>query len=125
MSENTSPVTENPVLLSEKAYQKALEFIDSGIADAIRMGVRGGGCSGFTYQLALDQPHDGDIVWDQDGVTLALDHESLPYLQGSTLHWKEDLLEGGFEFENPNAVSSCGCGSSFVIKEGDGCESAL
>jgi iron-sulfur cluster assembly protein len=125
MSENSQATTQALVHLSEKAHQKALEFVDTGIADAIRMGVRGGGCSGFTYQLALDHPHDGDIVWEQDGVTLALAPDSVPYLQGSTLNWKDNLMEGGFEFENPNAISSCGCGSSFVIREGDGCESAL
>jgi len=117
--------TEPLVVLTEQAHQKALEFIDSGIADAIRMGVRGGGCSGFTYQLTLEHPHEGDVTWEQEGVTLALPQESIPYLKGSTLIWKDDLMESGFHFENPNAVSSCGCGSSFVIREGDGCESAL
>lgn len=118
---NTEPL----VVLDPTAHQKALEFIDSGIADAIRMGVRGGGCSGFTYQLTLDHPQDSDLVWEQDGVVLAMAADSLPYLKGSVLIWRDDLMESGFHFENPNAVSSCGCGSSFVIKEGDGCEAAL
>ena len=127
MSTNIKDIKQSPVVLSELAWNKAMEFVDTGIAEAIRMTVKGGGCSGFTYQLALDAPHADDIVWDQDGLTLALAPDSLVYLNGATLNWKDNLMDGGFEFDNPNAVAACGCGSSFRLNDEVNCgdESAV
>lgn len=89
----------------------------------LRLGVRGGGCSGFQYQLAIDEMGDGDIQWDQDGIELICDRASLAYLTGAVLDYRETFEESGFHFENPNATAACGCGSSFRIDDQDGCDS--
>lgn len=82
----------------------------------LRVFVKGGGCAGFTYQLALEkEPQEDDILTEQEGFTLAVDPFSAALLAGTSLDWKESLLEQAFVFENPNAVSTCGCGSSFSV----------
>lgn len=81
----------------------------------LRMGVRGGGCSGLSYSLEFDTelgPHDK--VFEYDGVKVAVDAKSYLYLNGTTLDYVTQGLSGGFTFVNPNAKSSCGCGSSFT-----------
>jgi len=94
---------------------------------ALRIWVAGGGCSGLSYGMALDdgQPEDGDNVFDHDGIKVYIDPFSLQYMDGSSVDYVDDLMGGGFKIENPNAVSSCGCGSSFKTEgsegEGGGC----
>lgn len=85
---------------------------------ALRVFVSGGGCSGLQYGMAFEQgPRDFDAVVESDGVTLVIDPTSLMYLQGATIDYVDSLMGGGFRIENPNAVSSCGCGHSFRTKE--------
>ncbi|MCB7128022.1 MAG: iron-sulfur cluster assembly accessory protein [Candidatus Brocadiales bacterium] len=80
-----------------------------------RVGVKGGGCSGLSYTVALDtQQKDGDETFYFDGVTVLVDMKSYLFLDGTTLNYVEDVMGGGFKFENPNAKRSCGCGSSFT-----------
>ncbi len=80
----------------------------------LRVGVKGGGCSGFSYSLDLtDDKRDDDEAWEQNGVTMICDSRSLIYLEGTTVDFKDGLMGRGFVFNNPNATSSCGCGSSF------------
>jgi iron-sulfur cluster assembly protein len=80
----------------------------------LRVGVKGGGCSGMSYTLALDtQQKEGDEAFSFDDVTVLVDMKSYLYLNGTTLDYVEDVMGGGFKFENPNAERSCGCGSSF------------
>ena len=82
----------------------------------LRVRVVGGGCSGFQYQLALDdESRDGDQVIEKNGVRMLIDERSLPYLEGTEIDYVEDLMGAGFRFNNPNAVSSCGCGESFQV----------
>ena len=82
----------------------------------LRVRVVGGGCSGFQYQLALDdESRDGDQVIEKNGVKMLIDERSLPYLEGTEIDYVEDLMGAGFRFNNPNAVSSCGCGESFQV----------
>ncbi len=82
----------------------------------LRVRVVGGGCSGFQYQLALDdESRDGDQIIEKNGVRLLIDERSLPYLEGTEIDYVEDLMGAGFRFNNPNAVSSCGCGESFQV----------
>lgn len=82
----------------------------------LRVRVVGGGCSGFQYQLALDdESRDGDQVIEKNGVRMLIDERSLPYLDGTEIDYVEDLMGAGFRFNNPNAVSSCGCGESFQV----------
>ena len=81
----------------------------------LRVGVKGGGCSGFSYMLGLDEavPKQYDQIFDQEGVKILVDAKSHLYLDGITIDYKSGLMGGGFEFNNPNAKKSCGCGSSF------------
>lgn len=80
----------------------------------LRVGVKGGGCSGMSYTLALDtQQKEGDEAFAFDDVTVLVDMKSYLFLNGTTLDYVEDVMGGGFKFENPNAERSCGCGSSF------------
>jgi iron-sulfur cluster assembly accessory protein len=92
----------------------------------LRVAVRGGGCSGFQYQLALDEKRDGDQVFEHDGIRILVDEMSLRYVDGSTVDYTESLMGAGFQVENPNVVASCGCGSSFRVKDEDpSCGSAV
>ncbi len=81
----------------------------------LRVGVAAGGCSGMSYSMAFDtNKKDTDIELDYDGIAVVIDAQAAPYLAGSTLEYKGGLLGGGFNFTNPNARRSCGCGSSFT-----------
>ena len=80
----------------------------------LRVGVRGGGCSGFSYSLDLtDSKTENDESWTQEGVEVICDSKSLLYLEGTTIDFRDELMGRGFVFNNPNATSTCGCGSSF------------
>mgnify|MGYP001596542820 CR=1 FL=1 len=84
---------------------------------ALRLGVKGGGCSGFTYVMAIEEavqkPYD--TVFEQDGVKVLIDAKSHLYLDGTAIEFKSSLMGGGFEFQNPLAKKSCGCGTSFDV----------
>ena len=82
---------------------------------ALRIGVKGGGCSGFSYQMGLEDasPKQYDTILDADGVKIIVDAKSLLYLDGTIVDFKSGLMGGGFEFQNPMAKKSCGCGHSF------------
>lgn len=89
---------------------------DNKLEDAVlRMGVQGGGCSGLSYTLGFDKDvSETDNVFEFDGVRIVVDMKSFLYLKGTELDYADDLLGGGFKFNNPNAQRSCGCGSSFT-----------
>jgi iron-sulfur cluster assembly protein len=109
------------VTLSDKGAEKVQEYLASqpqGAAIAgLRVGVRGGGCSGFQYQLAFDEQRDSDLAFESHGLKLLVDRESLPYVDGSTIDYEENLQGAGFKVNNPNVVAACGCGSSFRVAE--------
>jgi iron-sulfur cluster assembly protein len=109
------------ITISDKGAEKVREFLaslDDDVSMAgLRVGVRGGGCSGFQYQLAFDQQHDGDAVFESKGLKLLVDNESLPFVSGSTIDYEESLQGAGFKVNNPNVVAACGCGSSFRVAE--------
>tara|TARA_R110000824_G_scaffold241378_1_gene430096 strand:- start:697 stop:1032 length:336 start_codon:yes stop_codon:yes gene_type:complete len=86
-----------------------------GKADGIRVGIQGGGCAGLSYKLELEEEkQDGDRIYPTDnGVKLYVDKKSFLFLAGTVLDWSGGLNGNGFEFHNPNAVSTCGCGTSF------------
>ena len=85
---------------------------------ALRLFISGGGCSGFQYGMALEgQPRETDIEFHQHGVRVLVDEVSIDYLRGARIDFVEDIMGSGFKIENPNAVSSCGCGSSFKTKD--------
>lgn len=83
----------------------------------LRVGVKGGGCSGMTYVLAIEEaaPKQYDTVFEQDGIKVLIDAKSHLYLDGTTIDFKNSLMGGGFEFQNPLAKKSCGCGTSFTV----------
>lgn len=88
---------------------------------ALRVFVTGGGCSGMQYGMAFEEnPQDFDQVVEVDGIRLLVDPTSLMYLKGATIDFVDSLMGGGFRIENPNAVSACGCGSSFKTKNDEG-----
>jgi iron-sulfur cluster assembly accessory protein len=109
------------VTLTDVAAEKVRGFIDSQETDdvGLRVGVRGGGCSGFQYALALDNQKDDDHVFNYEGIRLIVDPASMRYVDGSTVDYTESLMGAGFEVNNPNVVASCGCGSSFRIADED------
>ncbi len=86
----------------------------------LRVAVQGGGCSGFQYGLGFDTGvAEGDLELELEGVKVVVDPYSAPYLKGATVDYLNGLQESGFKIENPNAVSSCGCGHSFQVEEGE------
>jgi iron-sulfur cluster assembly protein len=108
------------VTITDIAAQKAQEFMAGQGAEGevgLRVGVKGGGCSGFQYALALDEKRDDDLVFDNSGIHVLVDPASLRYVDGSTVDYTESLMGAGFEVQNPNVVASCGCGSSFRIAD--------
>jgi iron-sulfur cluster assembly protein len=107
------------VTLTDIAAQKVGEFLSGQEqADAgLRVAVRGGGCSGFQYQLALDAQREGDKVFDHEGIRIIVDEMSLRYVDGSTVDYTENLMGSGFQVNNPNVVAACGCGSSFRVAD--------
>lgn len=109
------------ITLTDKGAEKVREFLASqqAVADTagLRVGVRGGGCSGFQYALAFDEQRSGDQVFEDKGIRLLVDGPSLPYVQGSTIDFVDGLQGAGFKVDNPNVIAACGCGSSFRVAE--------
>jgi iron-sulfur cluster assembly accessory protein len=112
------------ITISERAVTelKDLMTTQSKESSALRVWVAGGGCSGLSYGMALDDgaPEEGDQMFEQDGVKILIDGLSLNYMDGSSVDFVEDALGGGFKIENPNATSTCGCGSSFKTEGSEG-----
>lgn len=109
------------VTVTDKGAEKIREFLAQqqaeGAVDGLRVGVKGGGCSGFQYVLAFDEKREGDEVVDVDGITLLVDDESVRFVKGSVIDFVESMMGAGFKVENPNVVASCGCGSSFRVAD--------
>jgi iron-sulfur cluster assembly accessory protein len=106
----------SPITLTAKAVEMVKDAMQrEGLAGyGIRVGVMGGGCAGFQYSMDFEQEaKDGDTTFEQDGVKLYVDPMSSMYLQGVTVDYVVGLQGAGFKFNNPNAKSTCGCGSSF------------
>ncbi len=109
------------VTLTERAAQEISELMErQGKADAaLRVFVQGGGCSGLSYGMAIDdQEEEGDVTFHCNGVRVVVDGLSLNYVGGASVDFIEDMMGGGFKIDNPNAVRSCGCGSSFSTEDG-------
>ncbi len=114
-------LNEAMIELTDKGAEKVREFLAAQaepVATAgLRVGVRGGGCSGFQYMLAFDEQRDGDTVVESQGIRLLVDSDSAPYVRGATVDFVEGLQGAGFKVDNPNVVAACGCGSSFRVAE--------
>lgn len=107
---------EVPIRLSDAAVRRVAMLAADDTAMMLRVSVAGGGCSGFQYGFSLDdQRHDDDLVFERDGVSLVIDDTSLELLKGSEVDFVEDLMGSYFTIKNPQASSTCGCGSSFSV----------
>ena len=121
MSTQAESQTEtSDIILTEGAAREVKKIIEEQQLDAekvrLRVGVKGGGCSGFSYILDLTETQkESDEVFEQHGVKIICDPKSLLYLSGTTVDFKDEIMGRGFVFSNPNATTSCGCGSSFAV----------
>ena len=112
------------ITLSPRAAQELKDLLqaENKASAALRVWVAGGGCSGLTYGIALDEnePEEGDQQFEDSGIRIFVDGMSLQYMDGSCVDYVDDTMGGGFKVENPNAKETCGCGSSFKTEEGQG-----
>ena len=105
-----------PPKVTDRAFARIAEInAASGNAKALRVAVEGGGCSGFQYEITLDDPAEDDMVLEGSGQKVVVDSVSLPFLSDAVIDFTEELIGARFTIENPNATSSCGCGTSFSM----------
>lgn len=104
-----------PPKVTQRAFARLAEIGADQQGSALRIAVEGGGCSGFQYDIKLDQPGADDLVLEGQGQKVVVDSVSLPFLAGATIDFSEELIGARFVIENPNASSSCGCGISFSM----------
>ncbi len=105
-----------PPRVTDRAFARLAEIAQlTGESRPLRVGVSGGGCSGFQYDIRLDDPAEDDLVLEKDGVRVLVDAVSLPFLHNAVIDFTDELIGARFVVENPNATSSCGCGTSFSI----------
>jgi iron-sulfur cluster assembly protein len=112
----TAPARPSPVRLTDRAANEVRRIVaNKQIPDrfGLRVGVKGGGCSGMSYVLGFDKQREHDLEFDLDGITLYMDKRHGLYLMGTTVDYHDGLDARGFVFDNPNATQTCGCGSSF------------
>lgn len=112
----TQPVLQTPVTLTARAAKEIQQIMaakDIPEGFNLRVGVRGGGCSGMSYILGFDKRREQDLQFDTDGITVYMDKRQGLYLMGTVVDYHDGLDARGFSFENPNAASTCGCGTSF------------
>ncbi len=111
---------ESAITLTDTAADKIRELLggqEDASEQALRVAVRGGGCSGFQYALAFDRRKDDDHVFEDRGVAVIVDKTSMQFVFGSEVDYVEGLQGAGFCVNNPNVVAACGCGSSFQVRE--------
>ncbi|KRS17959.1 MAG: iron-sulfur cluster assembly accessory protein [Roseovarius sp.] len=106
---------ELPPKVTDRAFARLAEIGAGDQGQALRIAVEGGGCSGFQYDIKLDQPADDDLILEGQGQKVVVDSISLPFLNGATIDFAEEIIGARFTIENPNASSSCGCGTSFAM----------
>lgn len=104
-----------PPKVTDRAFERLAEIGAAEQGQALRVAVEGGGCSGFQYDIALDAPGDGDLVLEGKGQKVVVDQVSLPFLENAVIDFADELIGARFVIENPNATSSCGCGTSFSM----------
>ena len=104
-----------PPKVSERAFARLAEIGAAADGKVLRVAVEGGGCSGFQYDISLDKPAEGDLVLEGSGEKVVVDEVSLPFLANAVIDFTEELIGARFVIENPNATSSCGCGTSFSM----------
>jgi iron-sulfur cluster assembly protein len=105
------------VILTDRAAARIKELMqaESREGQGLRVKVVGGGCSGLQYKVDFDLPKGTDKIFEKDGAKVFIDMKSLLYLTGTELDYKDELMQSGFVFQNPNVKRSCGCGASFTV----------
>ncbi len=113
----TEALTLPPVSVTDRAAKRVAHILRAEPPGSMfRVQVNGGGCSGFSYAFDIDRSRtDEDLAIEKDGVTFLIDRVSLDYLKGSMIDFVDDLIGQSFKIQNPNATSSCGCGTSFSL----------
>ncbi len=105
-----------PPTVTERAFARLAEInADGDAVKALRVAVEGGGCSGFQYEIKLDDPAEDDLILEGKGQKVVVDALSLPFLENAVIDFTEELIGARFTIDNPNASSSCGCGTSFSM----------
>lgn len=110
--------TTTPITFTEGAITEIKRLMNADGFDAtqkLRVGVKGGGCSGMTYVLGFDHPNEKDNHFEVNGISCVMDKSHELYLFGMQVDWQDGLSNRGFTFKNPNATSTCGCGTSFAV----------
>ena len=110
--------TQDGLLIGDGAVARIQALIENegNPALMLRIGITGGGCSGFQYNFSLDDKiGDDDVVFSKNGINVVVDETSIPFVSGATLDFKNDLMGNYFTMDNPNASSTCGCGTSFSV----------
>jgi iron-sulfur cluster assembly protein len=111
-------MTQSPVRFTNGAISEVTRLMNAPGFDAtqyLRVGVKGGGCSGMSYLLGFDSKKENDSVYDFEGLTFVMEKAHEMYLYGMEIDWQNGLNNRGFTFKNPNASTTCGCGSSFGV----------
>ncbi len=121
-TQETQQTQETLVTLTPSAVLKVAELMEQegDTSLGLRIFVAGGGCSGMQYGMTLDEAQEGDVVMELDGIRLLVDEMSAGYISGSEVDYVDSLMGAGFTVNNPNAVSTCGCGHSFKTSSGGG-----
>ena len=105
-----------PPKVTDRAFSRLGDILKAtGQQKSLRVAVEGGGCSGFQYDIKLDDPTEDDLILEKDGNRVLIDSISLPYLANAVIDFSAELIGARFVVENPNAVASCGCGTSFSL----------
>jgi len=105
-----------PPKVTDRAFERLVEISrQAGEKKPLRVAVKGGGCSGFQYEIDFDAAEDGDILLEGHGQTVLVDSISLPFLENATIDYQEELIGSRFVVQNPNAKSTCGCAMSFSL----------
>lgn len=104
-----------PPKVTPRAFTRLSEIGAGAQGKALRIAVEGGGCSGFQYDIRLDAPHNEDLLLEQGEEKVVIDPVSLPFLAGAVIDFADEIIGARFVIDNPNASSSCGCGTSFSI----------
>jgi len=111
-------MTKNPVTITEGAINEIRKLMNAEDFDPtmqLRIGVKGGGCSGMTYVLGFDHKQENDNEFETEGINCIMNRAHEIYLYGMQVDWQDGLNNRGFTFKNPNASSTCGCGTSFAV----------
>jgi len=104
-----------PPKVTARAFERLAEIGAAADGKALRIAVEGGGCSGFQYEIELDEPKEDDVVFEGAGEKVVIDSISMPFLTDAEIDFTEELIGARFVINNPNATSSCGCGTSFSM----------